>query len=327
MPPSPRQRVDHNAMTFGEHLEELRKRILVALLGLIPVAIIGFAFGIPLLEFLVIPLKRELLAHGLPPILQATGPLETFSSYMRVSMAAAVIVASPWLLWQLWLFVSPGLRIPERRFVYFLVPLSTILTIGGAFFLYTLMLPVVLSFFVTFGSNIGETDSPIVTLPPDIVLPEIPVLDGDPQDVEVGQEWFNRHLMERRICIGTDDNGPIIAGTPYPRLSGIAQQYRISEYTKLVFNLTIAFVVGFQTPVVMLLLGWSGIIDTSFLKGKRRYVFFASLIIGAVLTPADPGSMLALALPLYALCELGMVLLRLFPAKRVAGEDPEIGDE
>jgi Sec-independent protein secretion pathway component TatC len=46
-----------------------------------------------------------------------------------------------------------------------------------------------------------------------------------------------------------------------------------------------------------------------------------------VLTPADPGSMLALALPLYALCELGMVLLRLFPAKRVAGEDPEIGDE
>ena len=333
MPRSPRQAVDHNAMTFGEHLEELRSRLIVALLGLLPIILVAFGFGTWLLDFLVVPAQVALRERGLPPMLQATGPLETFGAYMRVAFIAAIVVGSPWLLWQLWIFVAPGLYERERRFVYLLAPLSATLTAIGCFFLYTVMLPVVLTFFITFGSSVSEQTVPSVPVEPGVVFPEAPVLRGNPATVTEGQIWVDRTLMQMRICLGFDDTGtPIIAGAPIQRTTGIVQQYRISEYTKLVFGLTVAFVVGFQTPVVVLLLGWAGIIDTTFLRGKRKYLIVGCLVVAAILTPADPLSMVILAVPLYLLFELGIVLMRVLPAERVAAgiikrEPPDAGDE
>lgn len=327
-----RQIIDHNAMTFGEHLDELRYRLIMALLGLLPILILSLGFGFWLLEFLVKPAEDALLAKGLPPMLQATGPLETFGSYLRVSLALALVVASPWLLWQLWLFVAPGLYERERRFIYFLAPLSTLLTFIGAVFLYTVMLPAVLSFFIGFGTQVGARAPTIVDVPADAVFPIAPVLAGDPADPQPGQIWVNTKRMELRICIKLDAHAkPVVAGSPLHRVTGIAQQYRISEYTKLLFALTLAFVIGFQTPVVVLLLGWAGVIDPAFFKGKRKYAIMVCTVAAAVLTPPDPVSMIIMAFPLYALFELGVFLLKVMPAERIAGglvkrEGPDAGD-
>ncbi|MEC9374503.1 MAG: twin-arginine translocase subunit TatC, partial [Planctomycetota bacterium] len=100
----------------------------------------------------------------------------------------------------------------------------------------------------------------------------------------------------------------------------IAQQYRISEYVNLFLALGLVFAVAFQLPLVMLLLGWSGIAGPESFTGKRRYVFFACAIAGAILTPADPVSMVLLTVPLYLLFEGGILLMRFLPATRVAGE-------
>jgi len=294
-------------MSFGEHLEELRRRLIVALLGLVPIVIVAFIFGKPLLGLLLLPAERALLNAGLPPMLQATSPLETFGSYMRVSLAVAIVVASPWLLWQLWMFVAPGLYERERRFVYVLAPLSTLLTFASAVFLYKLMLPAILIFFIGFGNSVGTRPTPTIDVPAEVAFAEVPVLVGDPREPQAGQMWFNERLRQLRICVSVGPGGkPFIVGSPFHKTTGIAQQYKISEYTKLVFALAIAFVIGFQTPVVVLLLGWSGIIDRRVLDGKRTYIVMASVILGAILTPADPVSMVLMAVALYGLFEFGV---------------------
>ncbi|MCA9307848.1 MAG: twin-arginine translocase subunit TatC, partial [Phycisphaerales bacterium] len=154
-------------MSFGDHLEDLRRRVIMAGLGFIPIFVLALLFGRPILAFLTIPLTEALRDAGQPAGLLATSPLETFGAYMRVSVIVGVMVAFPWMLYQLWLFVAPGLYTHERRFVYFLVPLSTALTAAAAVFLYKFLLPVSLYFLIAFGSTIVQEDHG--TLPPDDV--------------------------------------------------------------------------------------------------------------------------------------------------------------
>jgi len=312
-------------MPLGDHLEELRKRLLIAILGLIPFLIVSFIFGRAVLTFLTIPVRRALIEAGLQPKLQATSPIEVFSSYMKVAFLMTILGGSWWLVIQLWRFVSPGLYKQERRFVYILVPMSFSLTIVGTAFMYYIMLPVVLTFFINFGSTLGAGDvtaaPTIAQVTPEILaaIPSIPVIDGDLANPEVGQTWINSRIMQQRTCIAIDAAGiPQIVGASLEAASGILQQYRLTEYIKLVLTFAIGFAVGFQMPVVVLLLGWAGIIDRKAMSGYRKYILMGCFIVGALLTPADPVSMLLLAGPLYLLFELGLILLVVMPASAVA---------
>lgn len=327
-------------MSFGEHLEELRTRLIRALVGLLPIFILAVVFGERILEFLVEPALQQLRAHGLPAQLLATSPLETFSTYFRVAVVVTILVGSPWLLLQLWFFVAPGLYEFERRFVYLLAPLSALLTAAGAVFMYYAMLPVVLAFFISFGSSIGATNVPAAPLPAGVALPSVPVLDADPTEAAPGSMWLNLDRHEIRIAAGIDAAGrPEVLSLPLTRGSGIAQQYRISEYVRMLLNFALAFALGFQTPVVVLLLCWAGVLQPSTLAAHRKYAVFITAVAAAVLTPADPLSMFVLWLPLYALFEIGLLMARVLPPDRVArglgalrrpaaagGEPPDAGD-
>lgn len=323
---------DPNAMTFGEHLDDLRRRLILALCGLLPIAVGALIVGIPVLEFLIAPVQIELRARGLPASLQATGPGETFGSYLRVSVAMTVVVGAPWVLYQLWLFVSPGLRAAERRVTFFLLPLSITLTISGLLLMYMYMLPLVLAFFIGFGSEIGRQTPIVSPLPPGITLPAIPVLAADPPTPAIGECWINTDLMQIRYCIAITGEGNAavrtIAGSELVAAPGILQQYRISEYIKLLTSLAISFIAGFQTPVVVLLLGWAGIVEVATLTRYRRQAIMVCAVVGSVLTPSDPISLFFLAVPLYLLFELGVVLLRWFPTTRIMGKEPsDAGDD
>lgn len=310
-------------MPLGDHLEELRKRLIWALIGLVPFLVVAVMVGRAVLTFLTIPVRRALLEAGLPPTLQATSPVEVFASYMKVVLLITILLGSWWVLVQIWKFVSPGLYHQERRFVYLLVPMSFTLTIVGTLFMYYVMLPVVLAFFINFGATLGVGDLPTdpgtADVPAGVQLFDAPVLQGDPPAPEHGQVWFNQNLMQLRIALDGDNDGiPAIYGSAFGIETNIRQDYRLTEYIKLVLTFAIGFAVGFQMPVVVLLLGWAGLIDRRSMAGYRKYILMGCCVIGAFLTPADPVSMFLLAGPLYLLFELGLLLLIVMPADAVA---------
>jgi sec-independent protein translocase protein TatC len=180
-----------------------------------------------------------------------------------------------------------------------------------------------------------------------MVIPTVPVLDFDPSDAPSGGIWFNSRQQELRINVAPpaasgEPAPPLqIRGTAMTKASGIVPQYRVSEFVGMVFTASIAMVLGFQTPVVVLLLGWLGIVEDKVLRKKRKYAFFAAFAVGAILAPSpDPMSMVLMAIPLYILFEFGLFLLRYFPPTRVARgvkaadlvtkperEGPDAGDE
>lgn len=307
-------------MSFGAHLEELRRRLIYAILSILPIFLVTIIFGDDLLRFLIHPAQAQLRAAGLPSSFQATGPLETLGAWLKVSGVLTIAAGVPAILLQLWLFVAPGLYPHEQRFGRMLAPMSLLLSAVGLIFLYTVMLPAMLAFLIQFGAALGHPDPGLAVTPPGLVLPTVPILDGDPANPAPGSMWFNRLLQELRIAVPDMrvHNGGV-RGVPMTISSAIAQQYRVSEYVNLVFTMALAFAVGFQTPVVMLLLGWTGIVNKAFLASRRRYAILVCCIVSAVLTPSpDPFSMMLLAVPLYGLFELGLLMMKFLPAGRVA---------
>ncbi|HZW11241.1 MAG TPA: twin-arginine translocase subunit TatC [Phycisphaerales bacterium] len=320
-------------MPFGDHLEELRKRLIFALLGLLPILVAALAFSKPLVLLLIEPVLEAQVRHGLSPQMIQTAPAETFMASLQLAIIMTILVGSPWLIYQLWLFVAPGLYARERRFVHLLLPMSGLLTVISIVFLYKLVMPLVVGFFLMFGASIEGPPARTAPLPEGVTLPTLPMLDADPDSPEPGQMWVNLGLRELRVAIDEGDEGVAVLGMPLTRTASIEQQYRVAEYIKMFLSMAMGFALGFQTPVVILLLGWLGLIEPATLGKFRRQVVMVCLVIGAVLTPADPMSMLALAIPLYALFELGGLMLRWLPAQRVSRgfgrskEGPDAGDE
>jgi len=325
MPPKD---TDKFHMPLGDHLEELRSRLIWAIAGLVPIALVAMAFGQYLLAFLTDPVKAALQEAGQPEALIQTGPLEAFGTYMKVSLIAAVIVGSPWVFFQVWRFIAPGLYKHERRFVYFLLPLSSLLTSLGLVFLFRVILPVVLAWLVGFGAGIGAVDPKTAAPPQGTALSTVTVLNADPTEPVPGQMWFNTETMELNICVGEKDGVREIRAVPMHRRTGIVQQYKISEYVALLLTLALAFAAAFQAPVIVLLLGWVGIVDVAFLAKFRRHAVLVCAVLAAMLMPGDPISMILMWLPLMGLYELGGILLRIFPASRIAGrrEDATEGE-
>lgn len=318
-------------MSFGEHLDELRKRIMFGVGGIVPIFALSLLFGKRLIDFLLAPAIDALHRQGLPASFQVTKFLEAFNAYVYLSFVLTLLLGSPWLLFQLWKFVSPGLHGHERRFVYLLTPLSALLTLLSAAFTYFVMLPVILQFFVIFNASFPWPEAMTHSVASQTSLPSLPVFDGDPTAPAAGGMWINSQLNQLRICLtpaGAEQATPVIRGIALVSTGVVAQNYNLSTYVDLILNLALAFAAAFQMPVVVLILGWVGLVTPKLLGKYRKHAIFACAFIGAALTPGDPLSMFLLAIPLVALYELGIFLLRVFPAKRVgmkadSESDPE----
>jgi sec-independent protein translocase protein TatC len=141
----------NHTMSLGDHLEELRARLILAILGLAIALIACLAFGKWIISFIEMPYIK---AMGGETRLQTIAPTEGFVSYMGILLIAAVVIASPWIFYQLWLFISAGLYPHEKRYVYLAVPFSTILFITGALFFVFIIAPVTLRFLVMFDRRI-----------------------------------------------------------------------------------------------------------------------------------------------------------------------------
>jgi len=130
-------------LTIPTHLEELRAALLRALIGLGSAIIASLFFTRRLIDFLAQPVG------GLDK-LQAIEVTETVSVYMRVALLAGVILASPWIFYQLFRYLAKGLKTEERGRVLIAVPFAVLFFAAGAAFAYLIMLPSALSFFAQF---------------------------------------------------------------------------------------------------------------------------------------------------------------------------------
>jgi sec-independent protein translocase protein TatC len=324
-------------MTFGEHLEELRRCLFLAVLGLVIGVALGMAAGKWVVEFIQLPLtdalkdyyqeqalvrfsvlsadmqkqglvlpystKRftelvmdeELLpdvqwvepgmvpgaklppaAAGVPATKLPPGPRragmvplflwrpaaesdklrptalnaqEPFFIWMKASVVAGIVFSSPWVFYQIWVFVAAGLYPHERHYVYVFLPFSLGLFLAGALLAFFWVFQPVLKFLLEFNSWLGIETEPRIS------------------------EWMNFALM-----------------------------------------LPLGFGISFQLPLVMLFMERIGIFTVRAYLEKWRIAIFVIVVLSAVLTPADPNSLLLMAIPLVFLYFGGVALCHYLPS-------------
>jgi sec-independent protein translocase protein TatC len=158
--PGPEDESSGRQMSFLEHLEELRVRLLRSIYSIIVTTGVCFALRDRIYAYLARPLTDALRAMNMPEKLVYTNPVDPFNLYIKLSIMAGIFLAAPFILWQLWLFVSPGLYRNEKKYVWPFVTLTSALFISGGFFAYKLALPKALWFLVEFGRQF----QPMVTI-------------------------------------------------------------------------------------------------------------------------------------------------------------------
>ena len=141
-------------MTLTEHLEELRWCLLKSVFAVIASSAICYFFSSAIFDFMVAPL-RQTLQPGQSLI--GTSVTEAFFSEIKVALAAGVLFSCPFIFYQIWRFVAPGLSGSEKKLVIPFVICATFFFIGGAYFCYRIVLPVAFQYFIEQYSTMGVT--------------------------------------------------------------------------------------------------------------------------------------------------------------------------
>ncbi len=138
-------------MSFLEHLDELRKRIIWSLIALFIGFVIAFGFHNEIFDFVMRPMQQQLPKGG---TLVYTDPAEAFMLHIQLSLIAGLILATPVVATQLWLFIAPGLYAKEKRLAIPFVAMSSVLFAVGAAFSHYVVFPITWTFFVGFTNDI-----------------------------------------------------------------------------------------------------------------------------------------------------------------------------
>jgi sec-independent protein translocase protein TatC len=148
-------RVDLPGMSLMEHLDELRKRILHSVFYLLAGFIVAYIFHVQLYAFIQAPLDQLHIP------LNYTHPTDGLNLYLKTSLYGGAIIASPFILYQVWLFISPGLYRHEQRYVVPFMAATVTLFLGGAWFGYRYVLPGALNVLI---NGFGKKFHPIITI-------------------------------------------------------------------------------------------------------------------------------------------------------------------
>ncbi len=326
------------SMPLGDHLEELRARLIYAGIGIAVAAAVTFTFGFRLIAWLAQPLLQAQDAMGFPTQTLVTDPTAGFTSvYLPVALIAAVLLASPWVIYQGWKFTSVGLYAHEKKAVYLLTPFSTLMTALAVSFTYYILLPVSLLFFLQFASLYPKVElsspnpvmrmlldaygnqpgnpgisGPDVAAAENIAIPVFPVLDEDPPSPAEGNVWINQKQGKLKAVVNQQIR---IVGLQSDRL--ISPLPQLGDYVRFAAMMMFGVTIAFQLPVIMLVLGWTQLFDPSSIASLRKYALFIAFAAGAVLTPTDVLSMFVLAIPLYLLFEVGLLMMKLSTKKTI----------
>lgn len=150
-------------MTLGEHLEELRRRVIYALLGVAVAVAVSLAFAREVILAFEWPYQKALAEIGMPwEKLAVLSVGAGFDVYMRVALYCGLLLAGPWIIYQAWAFVAAGLHPRERRVVLMAVPAFVGLFLGGAAFFVAFVAVPAIKFLIGFDRWLDL--DPVVTL-------------------------------------------------------------------------------------------------------------------------------------------------------------------
>ena len=297
---------DEYRMSIGDHLEELRRRMILALGGFAVVFAVCLMFGRTVMAAFCRPLMQTLQSYEVNPQVYFTQVSDPFMVFIKVSLISAAAIAGPWMLYQLWLFIAAGLYEHERKIVTRYVPLSIGLLVGGMVFVYFLVLPWTLQFFLAFSIDIPlpsyASNVQVASTQPTFMES----LKGDPTAPHEGQIWIN--TIEGRVKMFISQRVRVLTFGPENLTAPIIT---LPDYIDLVFGMLLTFGLSFQLPLAVMALISLGIVDRETVKGSRRYVYFIMSIVAAAITPGDViTATVALMIPLCGLFELGLWLSR-----------------
>ncbi len=283
-------------MSFLEHLQELRERLIRSLAAFTIAAAVCFMFSNELIKILLKPIPQEyqelsiaqqlsnvtIMAEQLEAMrnspqsatevvqsiiqsaspafnftktrggarVMATHPIESLIAQLKVSLIAGLFLAFPFIFYEAWMFIAPGLYKRERRAVLPLVLSAWFCFIGGGMFAYFIIYGFALAFFAT--------------MTPD----------------------------------------------------GVVNMWSLKEYLTFTTHFLLAFCIIFQEPVVITLLARIGLVTSDALRKFRPYAIVLMFTIGAIITPPDPISQTMCSIPLCLLYELSIYIVRMIERKR-----------
>lgn len=239
-------------LTLVDHLIELRDRILKSLLAVIVLFLLLFSFSDSIYTFIAQPLV-DILPEGGSMI--AIDPLAPFLAPFKLTFYAAALIAMPYILYQTWSFIAPGLYQNEKA----------------------IAIPLFISSVLLFYAGIATA----------------------------------RYLLFGRVFDFVMMVSPdIVAYTP-----------DITSFLNFSLTIFFAFGIAFETPIAVFLFIWAGIAEPDSLVEKRPYVIVGCFVVTMFLTPPDPFSLFVLALPMWALFEVGILAGRLVH-KKEKNEEP-----
>ncbi|MCA9948669.1 MAG: twin-arginine translocase subunit TatC [Anaerolineales bacterium] len=138
-----------------EHLNDLRVRLTWAAVALIVATVISFIFAEQILNFLMRPYNASVIGGA---TLQTLRPTEGIETFFKVALLSGAIIAMPIILYQFWLFISPGLTDQEKKYVYIFIPSALVLFLLGIAFAWFILAPAAIFFLANFMTNIFKTD-------------------------------------------------------------------------------------------------------------------------------------------------------------------------
>lgn len=136
-------------MSFLEHLDELRRRIVYSLISLVAGVVVACVFLPQLRQFVLGPMHEAL---GTTKLVY-TEPMEGMMLWIKIALIVGVLIASPGILWQVWQFIAPGLYANEKKLAIPFVVLGTVLALSGAAFAHYQAFPLTFAFLGTFGDE------------------------------------------------------------------------------------------------------------------------------------------------------------------------------
>ncbi len=316
-------------MSFGDHLDELRRRVIRCLLGLLLATVLCFHYGDVIIGFLTAPYSVAMEELGHDARMVQLNPTESFMEYFKISMKFGIVLATPWMLFQIWRFVATGLYPSEQRLIKAFAPTSIALFVAGASFMIVMVLAGLMRFLIGMSMwfPMPDADNALYEFLSDNPTTQVattqaaapplhvPVFGVDPVDPADGQLWFNSHTQQ----LSLHQQGE----TYFVRLErGSATQFvqplfSVAQYLGFVVNLALAFGLGFQIPIVVVFLIALHIIGSKQMAAARKYVIFGVAILAAVLTPSpDVVTMMMLAVPMVLLFEIGLFIGRMVERRR-----------
>src|SRR3984885_5181745 len=148
------------AMSFLDHLEELRRRIVYSIIAIAVGFFACWGYAEKIVGWMQKPIMEALRKNGMPQTLVYLNPTDPFNLYLKVAMLAGLFVACPVVLYQVWMFISPGLYRHEKRYVTPFMFSTVGLFLAGGAFGYKLVYPAALDFLIGYGRQF----QPMITI-------------------------------------------------------------------------------------------------------------------------------------------------------------------